>query len=256
MSSLQHLLTNFHKAILDKDAHIIVPELCSTGRLTPAQQMAIYIEGYRLRLLTALCSDYPELLALLGNETFHALARIYIEATPPVEASLNYYSFGFADFVHTQNADFAGALALLEGAIARAFLLPDSQSLQPDFFARLAVDDFSSMALHLRSSAILLMLDFPVEDYFSKRRAEMAVLSPQRDPSFMLIVRHENVVCRHCLHPVAFSLLSGLQNGLVLGDALERASSSHRDAAAVLSSHFQSWFAQWVLCGFFQPASE
>ncbi len=263
--SLQQLLTRFHGAILEDDASVIAPELRDNGRLSPAAQMAIYIEGYRLRLVLALRSDYPELLAHLREEEFDALASAYVEVNPPQHVSLDYYTFGFADFVRAQKgAGFAADLAALEGAIARVFLLPDSaaltlealSALAPEALSALAPEAFGAARLRLREAAVLLSLDYPVEDYFALARKGASPALPVPGPCAVLVVRHENEVRRHVLAPVAFALVSALAEGLCVGDALERASASQPDALPILAEFLQPWFAQWTAHGFFQPVTE
>ncbi len=254
--ALQHLLNQFHGAILDKNANAMAEHLRDNGRLSPERQMMIYIEGYRLRLAVALRGDYPELLALVGEDAFDALATVYIEAYAPVDASLDVYPFGFAAFAREKAGGFCGELAMLEGAIAKVFLLPDSDALRAEGFSAANPEDFAVMRMRLRSAAMLLALDFPVEDYFAARRDGRPASVPEAGLSPMMVVRHGNVVCRHVLHPVAFVLLSALNEGLPMGAALEQAAGADEEALEVLSAQLQHWFAHWAQHGFFQPVLE
>ena len=67
-------LTTFHQAILTNDATAVLPALKPHPRLSGAQQFAIYSEGYRIRLVAAIASDYPLTRALLGEKKFDAAA--------------------------------------------------------------------------------------------------------------------------------------------------------------------------------------
>lgn len=251
MSALRHLLQDFHGAILDNDASRIVPRL-KGGRLAPGEQMAIYLQGYRLRLTGAIRSDYPELLAWMGDEAFDALAMRYVEAHPPTEASLDVYPFGFADFVRgAVGGGFAADLAALEGAIARVFFLPDSEALTPQALATLTPEQFGTMPLRLRKASALLACDTPVDAYMAACRQGMRPATPEPDASYVMVVRHENEVRRHALHATGFCLLRALAEGQSMGQALESAGTGEA-AAAILSTHLQPWFAAWTAAGFFQ----
>lgn len=257
MSALAELYADFHHALLTQDAAAVLPRLRDTGRLSPAAQMRIYSEGYRLRLISALRSDYPELLALLGEARFDALALAYVEAVPPSGASLDVYPFGFADFItRREGCGFTAELAALESAIAQVFLLPDSCALAPEELSALSPEAFGASALRLRTASALLRFTYPVEAYLTARRSGESPAMPEAQDHFLLIVRHGNAVRRHTLHPVAHVLLAALQEGLCVADALTHAAASRPDAPALLSGRLQPWFAAWTAEGFFQSRQE
>src|SRR4051812_48866630 len=114
-TKLSTLLDAFHGAIFDNDPKRTLAAIKSNARIAPERQMAIYIEGYRTRLRLAVRSDYPELLALLGETLFDALAGAYVENAPSRHYTLDRYPHPFAAFVgaHAKNA-FAAELATLE----------------------------------------------------------------------------------------------------------------------------------------------
>lgn len=248
---LEALLAQFHGAILAKDAKAVVPLLKANGRIAPEAQMAIYIEGYRARLVGAIRGDYPETAALLGEQDFEALALAYVEDAPPVHVSLDVYPFGFGDFVVARQGGFAGSVALLEAAIARVFLLPDSEPLNAGILAGMTPEGFGDLRLRLREASVLLGLDFAAEAYISARRRGEEIMVPEAAFSPVMVVRHGNEVRRHVLHPVGYGLLQGLAGGLCMDEALEQAAGTE-GALVVLSQHLQAWFALWVAEGFFQ----
>jgi len=101
MLSDRKLLERFEQAILDKDISDIQSEIAAHKRISVTAQAAIYINGYRLRLLRVLQADYPALLHLLGEKEFERLAIAYIEANPSLDFNIDRYPHKFADFIST-----------------------------------------------------------------------------------------------------------------------------------------------------------
>lgn len=247
MSSLAQLFDDFHSAILTRDAAHAIPHLKPNPQLTPQAQMAIYIDGYRIRLLAAIRSDYPILLTLLGDEPFGALARAYIESNPPTDFNLDRYPHGFAAFLTTQAIDpFALNIARFESALAQVFMLPNSTALPPSQFTRLNPDDFGTMQLHQRVACQLLAFDYPVD----------AVRTPPApQATYLCMVRHENDVKRHALTPAAYCLLGHLFAGKTVAEALDAAMADRPGDALEIAQNLQSWFADWLKSGFFRACA-
>jgi hypothetical protein len=256
MSGLRQMLAQFHGAILHNDAGMAVEHLRDNGRLSPARQMAIYVQGYRLRLVGALRSDYPELLALLGDEVFDRLALRHIEANPPVAASLDHYPFAFAQSVVAHADVFAAELAALESAIAQVFLMEDSEALSPAMLAALTPEAFGATVLTLRKAHRLLAFTMPVEAYFSRRRAGEVASRPAPCATQLLVVRHENAVQRHALEPLEYALLAQFSGGCAVGDALDALVAAQPGCEAQLATLLQPWFSRWASHGFFQSPQE
>ncbi|HEY0674915.1 MAG TPA: DNA-binding domain-containing protein, partial [Immundisolibacter sp.] len=76
-------LADFQRALA---AHVRHGDTVAPGRivdgpdLSADARLAIYRDGYRLRLTEALGEDFPLLRALLGAATFERLARAYLAA--------------------------------------------------------------------------------------------------------------------------------------------------------------------------------
>src|SRR5438132_10184465 len=59
----------------------------------------VYRDGYALRLIEALTTDYPGLMAMAGPAGFDQMARAYIAAHPSRHPSVRWYGRGMADFL-------------------------------------------------------------------------------------------------------------------------------------------------------------
>lgn len=253
MSKMYALMEQFHDAILRHDAGVALPLIRAGDSISPEQRLAIYIEGYRTRLVLAIRSDYPTLLALLGEAAFDAFARRYIDAAPPTHFSLDRYPHGFADFFRAVCDDgFACEVAALEAAIAEVFMQEDSEAFSPDELASMTPEAFGAMILKPRRASALLAFSYPVEEYLVGMREGKNPPVPPASASYLYLVRQHNEVKRHLLSKAEHSLLEQLCEGLPVGRALEAAADKDADLLPEIASQLQSWFARWAANGFFQ----
>ncbi len=75
-----------------RDPACALPEVIVDGTLlTRERRAAIYIHGYRLRLIEALTDDFPALVALLGADAFAEMADGYIDANPSRHYSIRWF---------------------------------------------------------------------------------------------------------------------------------------------------------------------
>lgn len=253
MSALAKLMDTFHSALLTKDGSAAADTLRTNPRIAPQKQMAIYIEGYRLRLIQAIRSDYPTLLALLGEQDFDALALRFIEDNPPRHFNLDRYPHAFAAFVKVHGGDaFAADMAALEAAIAQTFMLEDSPPLTPEMLRGISPETFGSTVLALRTASCLLAMEHDAEAcLLAVRDGKPAMRSPV-SACYLMLVRHHNEVQRHALSYAEFLMLQTLRRGLPVGKALEALAEAHPDYLPEIAGQLQPWFTRWTEHGFFQ----
>lgn len=260
MSALRTTMQLFHTALLDKDDAPAVALLRANERLSRQRQMAIYIQGYRTRLVLAIRSDYPALLALLGEQAFDALALAYIEATPPAHYSLDYYPHAFAPFVRAHSDAFAADVARFEATVAELFLAsdaaPESEPLAASTLAGLTPEAFGHTLLALRPASRLLEFSYPVDSYLAALRDDPQAAQPAAQTRYMFFVRHDNEVKRHPLSQAQYRLLCAFAAGQPVGVALDSVAEALPTEVPDMVAHLQQWFAQWTRDGFFHSATE
>lgn len=244
MSALDFTLEAVHRAILDRRAEAASGLVRRGGRLSPEARLGIYIDAYRLRLVQAIRSDYPALLALLGDTAFDALALEYIEAHPPQSYNLDVYPHGFAAHVRAQCAAdvFAGDLAALEGAIAEVFMMEESPALDPQTLAALTPEAWNALVLRPRAASRLLSASYPVESYLQRWRENGVTTRPEEESQTIFLVRHRHTVQRHVLGQGEHQVLATLMRGTPFGQAV-------KDAAPEALS---GWIEKWLSGGFFR----
>jgi hypothetical protein len=140
----------------------------SHGALTPSERLDLYANMYFLRLLEALRSDYPVLAAVMGEDTFDALAMGYLRHHPSTEASLD--RFGAHLEAHLREPEVAATLerpdladlAALEWARTEVFTGEDADPVGTDAFAQLAPEGFATARVELIPSLRLISPAFDV----------------------------------------------------------------------------------------------
>jgi hypothetical protein len=70
-----------------------------SAQVSAEERLAIYANGYRLRLLEALGTDFPSLHTVLGDDDFDAMGRSYIAAHPSPYFSLRWFGDRLSEFL-------------------------------------------------------------------------------------------------------------------------------------------------------------
>jgi hypothetical protein len=130
---LAELQNVFQRYLLEGD-ETIAGEVAGTIRVPVRTRLAIYGEGYQLRLVEALEHSFPALLQLMGAEAFAVLAGSYVRAFPSVYRSIRYYGDQLAAFLSTEPRYAATPLlaemARWEWAMANVFDAADGAPLE------------------------------------------------------------------------------------------------------------------------------
>lgn len=139
-SSLAELQRRFQAYLLNPSAN---PPAAfrDDGRASGAQRAEVYAEAYRLRLIEALAADYPALRALLGEDDFAALGRVYAEAHPSRYLSIRWFGRDLRQFLR-EDSEYRerpelGELAAFEWALSEAFDAAEAPIVSPEALAAL-----------------------------------------------------------------------------------------------------------------------
>lgn len=210
------------------------------------KQLAVYINAYRWRLFDVVAEDYPVLRTYLGEDRFKALIQDFIEAVPPQHFNVARYATLLAAYqnTHATYDSFAQALCVLETAIAQLADAPETPALTPQHLAGVTEKDLLDSPLRLRDALELFAFSHPVNAYYDavKTGKALPVIAPK--PSFLVAFRHEDVVWRMALDEEEYHILSDLQEGRTVSEAL-----SSQDATA--ASQITEYFSRWMRNGLF-----
>ena len=133
----------------------------------------VYRDGYALRLIEVLTSDYPGVMAMAGPDDFDHMARAYIAAHPSRHPSVRWYGRGVADFlVNTppyNGTPDAAEMARFEWALGEAFDSPDVAPITADDLIALAPEAWETLSFTTLPSLKRLTLAFDVPQAWQRR---------------------------------------------------------------------------------------
>jgi len=248
-------LSALHEAIIQGNLDHSSGFVKGSEFLSPEARLQIYIDGYRIRLASAIEADFDCLHHLIGDKEFKTLIGNYIEAMPPNHYSLDQYHIRFPHYLQALGCErYVSEMAMLESAIAEVFWMPHSTAITAEEFQKIDPEQLGKLTLNLRKASKLLEFEYDCESYLQKFRANKRPKSkPKKTRNFLLVYRHENAVKRVKLTCPEFEVLGFLSKGLSVSKAIEQVFAIHPEYAEDIANNIQNWFATWVKNGYFVP---
>lgn len=224
-------------------------DTAANSRFTVAARLAVYGDGYWLRLVEVLAGDYPALRDQLGAATFAGLARAYLEAHPSRHPNLNRLGGRLPHFLARRSGVTAElvALARLELALTRAFDAPEPTPPVGDPFAALG-DGLAEARLALHPSVQILRLPASVVDRFDAWRLGGSPPEPRSGRVDVCIARNGEQLARSEV-PAPMALVL---RRLARGETVARAVDGLPETAA-LAGWFAKWRADGLIAGVRRP---
>jgi len=184
-SELAGLQREFQGYVLQRDPAVL-DRVRGTGAADAATRMNVYAEGYALRLLEALETDYPGLKAIAGADEFEALGRAFIAEFPSTYRNLRWYGDRLAQFLlqapawsdRTELAD----MARFEWAMATSFDAPDAACLTRETLAGIAPAHWPHLIFVVHPAVQRVRLQSNVAAAWSAQARGDCVPVSRRDP--------------------------------------------------------------------------
>jgi hypothetical protein len=251
--------------------HQLMSEVASSfiapnDRLTSFERLEIYNRQYWFRVMDALSEDFPGLRAILGAKRFQAMTKAYLTECPSRSFTLRNLGSRLPQWLGSQpewmqpNGRLVRDMTNLEWAHIEAFDAAEFPVLRPE---RLAGEEPVSH-LTLQPYITLLELEYPVDEILlavregqrgyttssgDGRRVAIKNTIPER--VFLAVHRADFSVHHMRLEQEAYLLLSGIQDGLSLSDALDFAFVESSIAREIQASQIEQWFGTWMSLGWF-----
>jgi hypothetical protein len=133
----------------------------------------VYREGYALRLIEVLTSDYPGVMAMAGPADFDRMARAYIASHPSRHPSVRWYGQGLGDFLAAtppfNGSPDAAEMARFEWALGEAFDSPDVAPVTAEALMALAPEAWETLSFTTLPSLRRLTFAFDVPQAWQRR---------------------------------------------------------------------------------------
>jgi hypothetical protein len=165
MMSLRTLQKRFSLALLDRTRGM-PPGIRAPGQRWSERRFNVYRNNVFVSLTEALLTRFPVCHALVGDEFFRAMARVFIELSPPRSPVLMSYGDDFANFVETfppaRAVPYLGDVAHLEAALTRAYHAADASPLTVDELAAFAPYRWEHTHVELHPSVQIIASAYPI----------------------------------------------------------------------------------------------
>lgn len=227
MMALRTLQKRFSLSLLDRTRGI-PPGLRASGRDRGERRFNVYRNNVFVSLTEALVARFPVCHALVGDEFFRAMARVFIELSPPRSPLLMTYGDDFGSFVDTfppaRPVPYLGDVARLEAALTRAYHAADASPLTVDELASLTPCRWEQIHVELHPSVQIVASPYPVVSIWDAhiRPDEHSVIDSASGEDG-LVARPDLEVEVHRLPPGAAALLTVLLKGASLRAAADAA---------------------------------
>jgi len=249
--------------------HLDIQDLVESKRGVSAhRRLDIYASGYVLRLLECLKSDYPGLLAFMGEEAFEAFAKAYIVSLPPQSWSLFYLGQRFPQFLRdTQPAsatpdalmELPAEIAALERLKTEVHYVPgtEEQVGETDTVATGTLDYFfDGTRVQTASCLRLVELKYPLTDFLHRlEQGEMPPL-PDRRTTLLAVTRKNYRLRIQELEPWQFAFLQACAESVSIQEAAKMAAEISGIAMEAILARLFVWLPLAMDNGYLgQPAS-
>jgi hypothetical protein len=176
-------------------------ELCSDERASAATRLAIYRDGYRIRLRDALATEFPG-LALMAGRRFDKLLENYIEVHPSGHYNIRWHGAGMAAFLDYglpwRSKPELAEMAALDWAISTVFDAADEADIGPADLAGVPGDAWGKLCLHPQARLQVLTVEHNVEMFRgSADREESRPRLRRHGKTRHLLVWRQGVVVRY-----------------------------------------------------------
>lgn len=255
MNQLRELQQRMLQVVL-ADKSPPLQELRDDARADAATRLAIYRDGYRIRLRNALATEFPGLGVMLGRR-FDSLLNRYVEAHPSGHYNIRWHGAGVAAFLEYglpwRDRPALADMARLDWAISTSFDAADEPVLTAADLAAVAPDDWVNLRLLPQHHLQILSTHHNIEDF--RRAADRDDKRPRLrrhgKPRHLLVWRQSLTVRYRAIGMDELSALNGAIRGERFAVLCELAAEHHDPADALprMVGFLQQWLIDGLISG-------
>ncbi|MET3614596.1 hypothetical protein ABID16_002933 [Rhizobium aquaticum] len=164
----------FAAALLDPD-HAIPDGLLTPDGRPAGKRFGIYRNNVTVSLVNALSEVFPTVQNLVGEDFFRAMARLYVQDTPPASRLLFEYGASFPDFIErfepAADLPFLPEVARLERLWLDSFHAADAAPLDGAVLQRVAPEQLASLTFVRHPATRLLRAQHAAVTIMARDRA-------------------------------------------------------------------------------------
>ncbi len=208
--------------------------------LSPMEQIQVYWNQYRLRLYDAVVEEVPGLVHLLGDGAEPTL-RAYLFDHPSTHWTLNRVANDLVGWLERrQNPRYLVEMAMLDRAVQAGFEAADGTPIDPAELATMP-------RLRLQPHVTLLPLEWNVHWIRSAVMSGRDEVPELEQGFYPVVVFRRGLKMRHWQMPRgAFEVLVGIDEGLTVEAAIDRAFEMGVLDAETLAADIGRWFQDYA----------
>lgn len=229
---MSSLLDDFAAALL-KDSVTCPPGLHTWNGSDPAQRFAVHKNNVTASLIDVLANTYPVTLALVGEDLFREMARLFVRASPPRSPVLALYGDTFPAFIQgftpASSLPFLADLARLEMLYVQSYYAAEATSVVASEIAGLLADERRLAQTHLTLHPAVAVSSFRYAAVSlwaaHQHRAPTGSLSRinLEQAEAAMLMRRGLVVEIFRIEEGAVTFIDNLRNGATFAEALNMA---------------------------------
>jgi hypothetical protein len=231
-----------------------LPALFSTDTDLIEQRLAIYRGNVQSIWTKTLANAFPVLQQLVGSEFFAYLALQYGRQFPSQSGDLNQFGSQFSRYLSVEAAvkdyPYFPAVAALEWQLHCAYYAENLDLISLPQFLSVAGDAAQDSRLLFHPATSLFQASYAAAQVYLAHQVQpiRTIEVPLNTSCYALVSRPMWRVELALIDAAGFLGLQALQQGQVLGDAMEQAISV--DPKFDIASQLQKWFSLGAFVGF------
>ncbi len=219
-------------------------------------RLAVYAEGYVVRMREALHEVYEAIHQVLGERTFAELASAYARRYPSHESNLSLVGRHLPEFLTswplTQQLPFLPDLAQLEWRVSLAFHATQKPSIDPQRIASVSLDAWERTVLVFQPSVGFVSSAWPILDLWNARAQPRSAINIElvSRPQCVLIFRRALHLYCEAIDAAQALLLEQLLAGATLGAACDLLTQARQHESLPITAWFAHWMREGLIAGY------
>lgn len=209
------------------------------------ERLKIYHNNVLGSLAKTIQAAYPLLVDLVGEDFLKNLAREFIIENPPQSACLHHYGEGFDTFLKNHKSctqlPYLPDMAKMEWALHNAYHAADDSPMSAEDLGNIPPEALAGTKLKLRGSVSLIASPYPLQALrnMCQKKTDDTPDMDKDHKTKLMIWRQKLETNILSLEDDEYQMLSHINNGLNLGEAIEQTLADYRafDFASFLQKH-------------------
>ena len=218
------------------------------------KRLAIYHEGYELRLRENLNKQFPVLAQALGYDAFNKLVKNFANAFPPSNYAIRLFGEQLPNYLLASEKypAYLAELAAFEWAMNMELDFSEEQNLlTPEFLQQLTEENLLAATFQFQASLRMLPLEYDVTSWWQALRDKKKMSAPEKTTSSKIVIVWRNALQPYhaTVNALEYSLIQAAIEGKNFTELCELASESlgEEAAAATVAQAVMGWLQnRWL----------